>query len=88
MSDAPPCPRVKCNKCGHVAPATEFPTGRDFFQRPFIRACPKCDNRQAPGSASLRMMPGVEHPFAFVRASAPADADAVEKVLRDAHEAS
>ena len=61
--------QVKCNKCGYVGDESEFPKGRDFFQHRFIKACanPECDNQQNPGDASLRMMPGMDHPFTYVR---------------------
>lgn len=32
--------QVKCNRCGHIGPESEFPKGRDFFQNAYIRACP------------------------------------------------
>jgi len=66
--------KVKCNRCGYVGDESEFPTNRDFFQKRFIASCPKgCGNRQSPGDASLRMMPGMETPFSYVRSSAPDD---------------
>jgi hypothetical protein len=76
--------KVQCNRCGYVAEESEFPTGRDFFQKPYIKSCPKkCGNTQNPGDASLRMMPGMEHPFSYIRAD-------VSKTVRDKvfHEAS
>jgi hypothetical protein len=76
---------VKCNKCGHVGLEDMFPKGRDFFQVPFIAACPKCDNRQSPGDASMRMFGG-ERPFAYVRESAPDDP--FSEVMHNAEEAS
>jgi len=83
--------KVKCNKCGYVGEKSEFKTGRDFMQNEYIAVCanPECDNRQSPGGASLRMMPGVEHPFVFVR-DLPNDEtlSPTEKVFRDASEAS
>lgn len=77
---------VKCSKCGHVAPESEFPKGNDFFQIPFIAACPKCDNRQNPGDASFRMGGG-ERPFMYVRQS-PTTGDPVATVFHNAREAS
>jgi NAD-dependent SIR2 family protein deacetylase len=62
--------RVKCNKCGHVGDESEFPKGNDFFQNAYIAQCPKCDNRQSPGDASMRMFGGAR-PFEYVRESAP-----------------
>lgn len=62
--------QVQCSKCGHVGPEAEFPKGRDFFQNAYIAACPKCDNRQNPGDASMRMFGG-ERPFMFVRGPEP-----------------
>jgi hypothetical protein len=53
---------IKCNKCGHVGPESEFPKGRDLFQNTYIASCPKCDNRQSPGNASMRMFGG-QRPF-------------------------
>lgn len=53
---------TKCNKCGYVGAESEFPKGRDFFQKPYIAKCPKCDNRQSPGDASMRMFGG-KRPF-------------------------
>jgi hypothetical protein len=47
--------------------------GRDFFQNPYIAGCPKCDNRQSPGDASMRAFGG-SRPFEFVRDSEPTDA--------------
>jgi len=61
--------KVKCGKCGYIGDESEFPKGRDFVQVPYIASCPKkCGNRQTPGDASMRMFPGAEHPFAYVRA--------------------
>jgi len=54
--------KIKCNKCGHVGEEVEFPKGYDFFQKPYISGCPKCDNRQNPGDASMRMFGG-RRPF-------------------------
>lgn len=53
---------IKCNKCGHVGPESEFQKGRDLFQNKYIAGCPKCDNRQSPGDASMRMFGG-SRPF-------------------------
>ena len=79
--------RVRCNKCGYVGDEAEFPTDRDFFQHRFIASCPKgCGNRQDPGGASIRMMPGVEHPFEYVREDAPEDS--LGKTLHRSGEAS
>lgn len=66
---------VKCVKCGHTAPYSEWPKGRDFFQNSYVARClnPDCDNRQNPGDASMRMMPGMEAPFVRVREDAPSD---------------
>ena len=58
--------KIKCSKCGHVGDKAEFPVGRDFFQKEYIAACPKCDNRQSPGDASMRMFGG-NRPFSYVR---------------------
>lgn len=77
--------KVKCNKCNYVGEESEFPTGNDFFQKKFIRGCPKCDNRQSPGDASMRMFGG-ERPFAYVREEAPVPY--IDKVLHNASEAS
>lgn len=63
--------QVKCNKCGHIAPEEKFPKGHDFFQNSYIASCPKCDNRQNPADASMRMFGG-GRPFVFVdRSSEP-----------------
>ena len=65
--------KVKCTKCGYVGDYEEFPKGRDFFQKLYVKSCPKkCGNTQNPGDASLRMMPGMESPFVFIRGEAPA----------------
>jgi len=81
--------QIKCNKCGYVGNEDEFPTGRDFFQKVFIKHCPVegCTNRQSPGDASLRMMPGQVHPFEYVRPEALSD-DPFVQVLHNAAEAS
>ena len=78
--------KVKCNKCGYVGDPSEFPQGRDFFQKSFIAECPKCDNRQNPGGASMRMMPNVDHPFTYIR-SKSAD-DPISSTFHNASEAS
>jgi len=64
--------KVKCNKCGHIGELSEFPQGRDFCQIPYVKACPKCDNRQSPGDASMRMFGG-KRPFVIVRDKEPDD---------------
>ncbi len=81
--------QIKCNKCGHIGPEEDFPKGRDFFQKEYIAGCPKCDNRQSPGGASMRMF-GDAHPFEFVRPPLPENLAAIPviKVMRDAGEAS
>lgn len=59
--------KVKCNKCGYVGEESEFPKGRDFFQRPYIHSCPKnCGNSQSPGNASMSMFPNNQSPFVFI----------------------
>lgn len=63
--------KVKCNKCEYVGDESEFPKGNDFFQNSYIRGCPKCDNRQNPGDASMRGFGG-ERPFVYVREAEPA----------------
>lgn len=77
--------QVKCNKCGFVGNEEEFKKGRDFFQHSFISGCPKCDNRQSPGGASMRMFGG-DRPFSYIRAAGPKDA--LGKTLHDAGGAS
>ena len=57
--------QVKCNKCGYVGPIDDFRKGRDFFQNAYVAGCPKCDNRQSPGDASMRALGGAR-PFVFV----------------------
>ena len=79
---------VKCNKCEYVGAEAEFPKGRDFLQSLYIARCPKCDNRQSPGGASLRMMPGQEHPFIYVDRAPPRTNDALDVTLHNASEAS
>lgn len=80
--------KVKCNKCGHIGDESEFPKGRDFLQQNYIKACPKCDNFQTPGDASLRMMPHLkERPFIFIRPEAK-DESQLGKTLHRSKEAS
>lgn len=85
--------RVKCSKCEHIGPEDEFPKGHDFFQHKYIAECPKCDNRQSPGDASMRMFGG-ERPFVFVDRCAELEvrgdrlADAVPAVVHRSKEAS
>jgi hypothetical protein len=83
--------KVKCNKCGYIGEASEFPNGRDFLQQTYVAACPKCDNRQNPGDASMRMFGG-ERPFVYVRDPAPevqaGKLGALPTVLHHANEAS
>jgi len=62
--------KVKCNKCNYVGDESKFPKDRDFFQKPYIASCPKCDNCQSPGDASMRMFGG-KRPFSYVRESEP-----------------
>lgn len=78
---------IKCNKCGYIGEPDEFPKGRDFFQNSYIAGCPKCDNRQSPGDASMRMFGG-ERPFSFVRAELPEGAEPIVQVFYNAGEAS
>ena len=83
---------VKCNKCNYVADEAEFPKGNDFFQNSYIAACPKCDNRQSPGDASMRAFGG-DRPFVFLRNAEPEIvgdkiADAWPIVVHRAREAS
>jgi hypothetical protein len=61
---------IKCNKCSYIGDESEFPKGRDFFQNPYIAGCPKCDNHQSPGNASMRMFGG-ERPFERIADSKP-----------------
>ncbi len=79
--------QVRCNKCGCVRPASDFPKGRDFLQNEYIAKCanPDCDNRQSPGGASMRMFGG-ERPFEYIRASAPSQP--LDKCQHQAEEAS
>ncbi|MBW2037432.1 MAG: hypothetical protein JRI41_08140 [Deltaproteobacteria bacterium] len=77
--------KVKCIKCGYTGKEAEFPKGHDFFQQSYIACCPKCDNRQTPGDASMRSFGG-ERPFVFIRENEPDDV--VGKVFYRANEAS
>lgn len=77
--------KVKCNKCGFVGDYEEFPKGNDFFQNSYIKSCPKCDNWQTPGDASMRMFGG-KRPFEFVRVEA--GDSPIETVMHNAGEAS
>ncbi len=84
--------KVKCNGCDYVGEQSEFRTGRDFFQNSYIAGCPKCDNHQSPGDASMRMFGG-KRPFEFVREPEPVVSggelrDALPTVLHRAGEAS
>lgn len=79
--------KVKCNKCGYVGDEAEFPKGRDFCQKSFIKSCPKCDNFQTPGDASMRMFPTVKHPFEYMREKPKSD-NPLTKTLHKASEAS
>ena len=78
---------VRCTKCGHVGPESEFPKDRDFFQNRFICACPtNCGNRQSPGGASMRGFGG-ERPFVYVERQ-PEPIDALGATLHRSEEAS
>ena len=78
--------KVKCNKCGHIGDAKDFPKSRDLFQRIFISSCPKkCGNTQNPGDASMRMFGG-NRPFETLRPDAPDDP--IGKTLHNAGEIS
>lgn len=79
---------IRCNKCGFEGEEDAFKWGHDFFQKRYVKGCPKCDNRQSPGGASGRMFPGQEHPFSFIRDDVPPTADALDKTLHSASEAS
>ena len=59
--------KIKCNGCGFVGEESEFKKSRDFFQNTFISGCPKCDNRQSPGDASMRMFSRNKIPFEYIR---------------------
>jgi len=83
--------KIKCNKCGHVGEESEFPKGRDFFQNAYIAGCAKCDNRQSPGDASMRMFGG-KRPFERVTDTAQIPvtdrATAIAETLRRANSVS
>lgn len=79
-------PNIRCNKCGYVGEEETFRHGLDFFQNRYISDCPKCDNGQSPGGASMRMFGG-QRPFEFVD-SAPTPSDPLGKVLKQSEEAS
>jgi NAD-dependent SIR2 family protein deacetylase len=77
--------KVKCNKCGHIGDEESFPHGRDFFQNKYVASCPKCDNRQDPGSASMRAF-GAQRPFEYVREDSTGTVH--DKIMHNASEAS
>ena len=77
--------KVKCTKCGYIGEDSEFPTGHDFLQTPYVAACPKCNNRQNPGDASMRMFGG-PRPFEYVREPSPKDP--LSKLMHNASDAS
>ena len=77
--------QIKCNKCGFIGDDSKFKKGRDFFQNPFVSACPKCNNKQSPGDASMRMFGG-ERPFEFIQEKK--SQDPLSEVLNNANEAS
>lgn len=77
--------KVRCNKCNYIGQIGEFPKGHDFFQNTYVAGCPKCDNTQSPGDASMRMFGG-ERPFSLVRDPEPNDV--LGKVMHRAEEAS
>ena len=84
--------QVKCSKCDFIGDESDFKHGRDFFQNAYISGCPKCDNRQNPGDASMRMFGG-ERPFVFLRSLEPnpkgsTPAEMLPTVLHRADEAS
>ena len=80
--------KVKCNKCGYIGDESEFPKGRDFFQKSYIHSCPKeCGNFQTPGGASMRMFPTEKSPFVYVRSESK-DKTSSGKTLHRAKEAS
>lgn len=72
--------KVKCNGCEHVGDESEFTKGRDFFQNDYIAGCPKCDNRQSPGDASMRAFGG-DRPFVYVRPDEPEMDGSMESAL-------
>lgn len=78
--------KVKCNKCGYIGDESEFSTGVDFCQKIYIKSCPKCDNFQSPGDASMRMFGG-KRPFEYIREKSQSD-DSLSKTLHAADEAS
>lgn len=78
--------KVKCNKCGYIGEKETFKMDRDFFQNSFISGCPKCDNHQSPGDASMRMFGG-ERPFVYVDFETETG-DALSTVLNQAAQAS
>jgi hypothetical protein len=80
--------KVKCNKCDYIGDESEFPKGRDFLQKEFIKKCAnkKCDNFQTEGDASLRMFPNRKHPFEFIREEAKGTS--LEKTIHHSKEAS
>ena len=78
---------VKCNKCEYEGNESEFPKGRDFTQKEYISSCPKCDNRQNPGDASMRMFySDKERPFIYVNSNEIEDA--LLETLRRSNQAS
>ena len=76
---------IRCNKCGFTGDDETFRWGTDFFQRPFVKGCPQCDNRQNPGDASMRMFGG-DRPFTFIRDIEPENT--LEEAILAASEAS
>ena len=78
---------VKCNKCGFVGLESDFGQNHDFCQRVFVSRCPKCDNHQTPGDASMRVFGG-QRPFEYIDRIAPPKGDALAKVLYNGDEAS
>ncbi|HDZ26832.1 MAG TPA: hypothetical protein ENH65_10035 [Candidatus Aminicenantes bacterium] len=78
--------QVKCNGCGFIGNEDEFKKGQDMFQNSFIAGCPKCENRQSRGDASMRMFGG-DRPFSFIdRAEKPGNPLGI--VLHNSDEAS
>lgn len=77
--------KVKCNKCGFIGVPSDFKHGHDFFQNDYIAGCPKCDNRQTPGGASMRGFGG-DRPFEYLRSECVGNV--VDVVLHRASEAS
>jgi len=78
--------KVKCNKCGYIGEESDFPKGRDFVQKEYIKSCPKCDNYQSPGDASMRMF-DTDRPFEYVNQLSEID-DPLLETLRRANQAS